>query len=246
MKRNFITIIAFASLLLSSTSCKFNMQDSRDIISVQGTGTVLAQPDMACVNIGFSYTKPTVSEAKAAAEQTLQSILEVLKQENVEDKFMKTVSLNYDTEYEYRNGRRYRVGQRVQQTILVTINDIVNSPERLSSILNKVTIADNVEVRNISFDIENKTELYKRSRELAYQKALDKARQYAELSNRDLGEVISISEAGSQDVAQNRVVTNFARSMKLEAVAEADESGVILPTGEQGISTVVSVVFSLD
>lgn len=246
MKRNFFAIIVFTSLLLSLASCNLNMQERRDRISVLGTGTVLAQPDMARINIGFSYTKSTVSEAKTAAEQTLQRILGILRQENVEDKFVKTVILSFDTEYEYRKGRRYRIGQRVQQTILVTINDMVKSPERLSSVLNKITTIDNVEVHNISFDIENKTELFKRSRELAYQKALDKARQYAELSNRRLGKVLSVSEVESRDFIQNRAVQNVAANMKLEDEVTEDTFDVILPTGEQGISTEINVVFSLD
>lgn len=246
MKRIFFTVIVFTSLFLSLASCNLNMQESRDRISVLGTGTVLAQPDMARINIGFSYTKSTVSEAKTAAEQTLQRILGILRQENVEDKFVKTVDLNFDTEYEYRNRRRYRIGQRVQQTILVTINDMVKSPERLSSALNKITAIDNVEVHNISFDIENKTELFKRSRELAYQKALDKARQYAELSNRRLGKVLSVSEVKSRDFIQNRAVQNVAANMELEAEVTEDTFDVILPTGEQGISTEINVIFSLD
>lgn len=246
MKRIFFTVIVFTSLFLSLASCNLNMQESRDRISVLGTGTVLAQPDMARINIGFSYTKSTVSEAKTAAEQTLQRILGILRQENVEDKFVKTVDLNFDTEYEYRNRRRYRIGQRVQQTILVTINDMVKSPERLSSALNKITAIDNVEVHNISFDIENKTELFKRSRELAYQKALDKARQYAELSNRRLGKVLSVSEVKSRDFIQNRAVQNLAANMELEAEVTEDTFDVILPTGEQGISTEINVIFSLD
>lgn len=246
MKRIFFTVIVFTSLFLSLASCNLNMQESRGRISVLGTGTVLAQPDMARINIGFSYTKSTVSEAKTAAEQTLQRILGILRQENVEDKFVKTVDLNFDTEYEYRNRRRYRIGQRVQQTILVTINDMVKSPERLSSALNKITAIDNVEVHNISFDIENKTELFKRSRELAYQKALDKARQYAELSNRRLGKVLSVSEVKSRDFIQNRAVQNLAANMELKAEVTEDTFDVILPTGEQGISTEINVIFSLD
>ena len=246
MKRVFFTVFVLASLSLSSVSCNLNLQEGRDRISVLGTGTVLAQPDMARINIGFSYTKSTVSEAKTAAEQTLQRILAILRQENVEDKFVKTVMLNFDTEYEYRNGRRYKIGQRAQQTVLVTVNDIIKSPEKLSSVLNKITVIDNVEVHNISFDIENKTELFRQARELAYRKAVDKARQYAELSDRRLGKVLGVSEAGSGDFAQqNRAVYNLSANMK-ESIVEDAAFDMILPTGEQGISTEINVVFSLD
>lgn len=89
---------------------------------------------------------------------------------------MKTTLHNYDVKYDYRSGRRIQAGQRAQQTIVVTVNDMINNPERFLSILNKITAINKIEVRNIQFDIENKAELVKKSRESAYQKAFDKCR----------------------------------------------------------------------
>lgn len=243
MNRIFFTGIVFSFLLLSLVSCNLDVRENQDSVSVSGTGTVLAQPDMVLMNVSFSYTEPTMKEAKTAVEQTMQRILKILQEENVGDKFVKTVSLNYDVEYEYRNGRRIRLGQRAQQTILVTVNDMIKSPERLSSILDKITAINKVEVHNMVFDIENKTELFKQSRELAYRKAWDKARQYAELSNRKIGKVLTISEVGSRDVARTRA---FQKNLafKEEALYSADYAAV--PTGEQGISSEINVVFSLE
>ena len=145
-------------------------------------------------------------------------------------------------EYEYRSGRRVLLGQRAQQTIVVTVNDMINAPERFSSILDKITTIDKVEVQNIQFDIENKTELFKQSRELAYQKAFDKARQHAELSGRKLGTVMTISEAVSRDIMQTRAFQNNL-AFKEQALYSADNS--VIPTGEQGVSSEINVVFSL-
>ena len=174
----------------------------------------------------------------------MQQILAILKAENVEDKFLKTTSLNYDVEYEYRNGRRVTLGQRAQQTIVVTVNDMINTPERFSSILDQITSIDKVEVQNIQFDIEHKTELFKQSRELAYQKAYDKAVQYAELSGRRIGKVLTISEVVSRDVAQTRAFQNNLM-FKEEALA-MDSGGSGIPTGEQGVSSEINIVFSLE
>lgn len=243
MNRKLLAGTAFSIMLVLLTSCNPNVQQSQDSVSVSGIGTVLAQPDMVLMNIGFSHTAPTTKQAKTAVEQTMQRIMTILKEENVEDKFMKTTSLRYDVEYDYRNSRRVLLGQRAQQTIVVTINDMVNAPERFSSILDKITAIDRVEVQNIQFDIENKTELFRESRQLAYQKAFDKARQYAELSGRTIGKVMTISEAVSHDIAQARAFqNNFA--YRDEAFSTAGQSA--LPTGEQGVSSEINVVFSLE
>lgn len=243
MDKKRFTGIAFLLMLFLVTSCSLKVEESQDSVSVSGIGTVLSQPDMVLMNIGFSHTAPTTKQAKTAVERTMQQILEILRQENIEDKFIKTISLNYDEEYEYRNGRRIRLGQRAQQTIIVTLNDMVNAPERFSSILDKLTAIDKVEVQNIRFDIENKTELFKQSRELAYQKAYDKASQYAELAGRKIGKVLSISEVVSRDVAQTRALqSNMA--FKEESLVRSDYSAV--PTGEQGVSSEINVVFALE
>lgn len=243
MNKIFFTSIALLIMLFGIISCHLKVQENQNSVSVSGIGTVLAQPDMVLMDIGFSHTASTTKEAKKAVEQTMQRILKILQEEKVEDKFLKTTSLNYDLEYEYRNGRRIKLGQRAQQTIVVTINDIINTPERFSSILDKITAIDGVEVQNIRFDIENKTDLFKQSRELAYQKALDKARQYAGLAGRKIGNVLTISEAVSRDVAQTRAFqSNLA--FKEEALSMSDDSGV--PTGELGVSSEVNIVFSLE
>ena len=243
MNNKLFTGTAFLFMLFAMISCNLKVQQGEDSVAVSGIGTVLSQPDMVLMNIGFSHTAPTTKEAKTAVEKTMQQILKILKDENIEDKFLKTVSLNYDMEYEYKNGRRIKLGQRAQQTIVVTVNNLVKSPERLSSILDKITAIDKVEVQNIQFDIENKTELFKQSRELAYRKAFDKARQYAELSGRRIGKVLTISEAVSRDVAQTRMFQSN-RAYKEEALFSADQSAV--PTGEQGVSSEISIVFSLE
>jgi len=215
------------------------IQESQNSVSVSGIGRVLAQPDMILINISFSHTAPTTKEAKKVLEQKMQRILKILQEENVEDKFMKTTSLNYGVQYDYRNGQMIRIGQRAQQTIVVTINDIVNTPERFSSILDKITTIDRVEIQNINFDIEDKSELFKQSRELAYQKAFDKAAQYAELSGRKLGKVLTISEGISQDVAQTH-------NIKQQVLSITADSSIPLPTGEEGITTEINVSFSLE
>ena len=243
MNKNFFTGIAFSLMLLLVTSCNQKVQENQNSVSVSGIGTVLAQPDMVLMNVSFSHTAQTTKEAKKAVEQTMQQILKILQEEKVEDKFVKTISLNYDVEYDYRSGRRVRLGQRAQQTIVVTVNDMINAPERFSSILDKITAIDKVEVQNIQFDIEHKTELFKQSRELAYQKAFDKAQQYAELSNCKIGKVLSISEAISRDIIQTRAFqNNFA--FKEEALSMSDNGSV--PTGEQGVSSEINIVFSLE
>ena len=245
MNRKVFTGIAFSLMLFMLISCNTVVQESQSTISVSGIGTVLAQPDMVLIHVSFSHTAPTTREAKTAVERTMQRISQILQEENIEDKLVKTISLNYDIEHEWRNGRMVRIGQRAQQTISITVNDLVNSPERFPSLLDKITAIDRVQVGNIQFDIEDKAELFKQSRELAYQKAFDKAAQYAELSGRKIDRVMTISEAVSRDIAQSRMLTtsNVAFQAEVARGMLADDS--FLPSGERGVTSEINVVFLL-
>jgi len=234
-----LTAIAFSLMLVLLIGCNSKVQEIQNSVSVSGMGSVFAQPDMVRMTVNFSHTAPTTKEAKKAVEQTMQRILKILHEANVEDKFVKTISLEYDVDYDYKNGRRIWNGQRAHQRIVVTVNDMINSPERFSAILDNITAIDKVEVYNIEFDIENKAELFQQSRELAYQKAFDKANQYAKLAGRKMGKVLTISESASQDVAQNR----FANKACFEVETCGNAS---VPTGEQGVTSAINVVFSLE
>lgn len=245
MKRNlFITIVTTLTLLLFS-SCNSNKKENLNSITVSGIGTAIAAPDLAQININFSHTAPTTTEAKRKAEVTMEKILSILKAENIENKDIQTQYLNYRTEYEYRNGYRVKLGQRAEQRISINVNNLIEAPERLSSILDKVVAIDKVEVNYINFSIEDKSSLYKKSRELAYQKASEKAQEYAKLCGRKLGRVLTLSEYISNDVARAQNVRGINNYAKEEAVSVYMDAAHI-PTGEQNVTTEISVVFSLD
>jgi uncharacterized protein YggE len=238
MKKNTIktAIVLLAVFLLAGCILK---QDNQSTILVSGLGTVLVQPDMLQMNITSSYTAQTTQQAKREVDIRMQQIMSILKGDNIEDKDIKTVSLSYDRETEYINGRSVLIGQRAQQTIVVTINDIINNPNRLPELLDKLTAIDRVSIRNIVFDTKDKTELFRQSRELAYQKALDKANQYAALSGQKIVKALTISEERNRDVFRAVSQSNTAYG----DVTSAREAATPLPTGEQEITSEVTVTF---
>lgn len=242
--KTFHWMMAIAVLvLLSLASCRPDGQGNPNSVTVSGIGTVQARPDMAEMDVSFAHTAQTTREAKAAVEQKMRQVMDVLQSEKIESKDIRTLTLNYEVEYEYRGGRRIRIGQRAEQTLVVTVHDLIETPERLSSLLDKLVALDRVEVQNIRFDIEQKADLFKQSRELAYGKARDKAMQYAELCGRKLGKVLTLSESMGEDVARGQsLMSNIAAESK--AYFAAGEA--LVPTGEQGVTSRVEVVFSLE
>lgn len=243
MKKIFFATMVASLALLPLASCRSDKQESQHSVTVSGTGTVTAQPDMVRMNVSFAHTAPTTKEAKAVVERTMREVIAVLQTEEVEDRDMETFALNYSADYDYRNRRWVRIGQRAGQSLVVTVKDLVGRPERLSSILDKLVLIDKVEILDIRFDIEQKADLFRQSRELAYRKALEKATQYAELCGRKLGKVRCLSERVSQDAAHiPSRMSNVAEESKFFLA----EDGSAVPTGDLAVTSEVEAVFSLE
>jgi len=241
MNKNKISVVFVLLAVFLLIGCNEKKQEDHSTVLVSGIGIVLVQPDMVQMNINTSYTAQTMQQAKREVDTKMQQIMNILKGDNIEDKDIKTVSLSYDREIEYMNGRTVLVGQRAHQAIVVTINDIVNNPNRLPELLDKLTAIDRVVITNIIFDTKDKTELFIQSRELAYQKALDKANQYAELSGHKIVKALRISEERNRDILRVSALSNVA----YDGAGYSTEASQV-PTGEQEVITEIIVTFLME
>lgn len=232
--------IGISSCALVASSNQSRTASAPHSITVQGMGQVHAQPDVATVNLSISHTAPTTQEARGVVGATVHSLLGELKRLGVEDSQIQTRWLNYHTEYEYRDRGRVLLGMRASQSLSIRVADLDQQPERLSAILDKMSKLEHTELEGVYFDIKNKEELYKQSRELAYNKAKAKAEQYARLSGKRLGAVLTLTEGRNDDVGQSYKV---ARSYAGEAMSMQSHS---VPTGEQSVTTEVTISFALD
>lgn len=241
MKSKLFGICVFMPFIVFLASCNNNnFQYNRSTISVLGTGVVLAQPDTIQMSITLSKTAQTTKTAQEEVSKMVRQALAILKDANIEDKDISTASLTFRSEYEYTN-RRILVGQKAEQKITFYINNINIDNEKVSEIIDKLININGIELNQINFNVKDTTEYFIKSRELAFQKAVEKANQYAELSNLKIIKVLSVSEDGTPQVSPRRMLTQ-------NAIIEADSlssTSSVLPMGELEITTKIIVVFLL-
>jgi uncharacterized protein YggE len=221
-------------------ACNSGGKNNEGIISVSGIGTVVAPPDTVQIYLYFKNVSETAEEAKKAVGESVQKVLDILKTENITNNNIQTLSLSYGTENEYRDGRVVYAGQRAEQNIVIMIDDIINSPEKLPIILDKLVGISNTSVNNIQFSVKDKTEFFKQSRELAIQKALEKAEQYAGLSGKKITGVQNINESNGRDA---RIVQ--AKKNTASVSADYDSGYSNIPAGEQEITTEIRVEYKI-
>lgn len=218
-------------------------QKNPSTVSVFGTGTVYVKPDMVQMNIQLSKTASSTKLAQEEVGKMIRQALEILNSSGIADKNIVTSSLIFRPEYEYSYSRHKLVGQTAQQAITFSIDDIQQDNAKISRIIDQLVQINGLELNQINFSVKNNTEYYITSRELAFQKASEKAKQYADLSGCKVIKVLSISEdGGSTDIGHNRMVAQNA----FISESTSDMSSTILPSGELQITTKILAEFLLE
>jgi len=233
----FFILIAVLALSCNNENDKQN----QSTISVFGTGTVSAQPDVIGMSIMLSNVAQTTKRAQEEVSKMVRQVMKILKDANIEDKNINTASLTFSSEYEYAP-RRILIGQRAQQSITFSIENIGDDTEKASSIIDQLIQINGIELNHVNYSVKDTTEYYIKSRELAFQKAVEKANQYAELSKLRIIKVLSVSDQGTRQIS---ALGNGFRQFADEMVLSADKTSTVLPIGELEITTNILVVFLL-
>jgi uncharacterized protein YggE len=244
MKKRYFWVYVLVLIVVFTAGCnKETERQDQSTISVFGTGTVSVQPDIIQMSITLSNVAQTTKKAQEEVNKMVKQALNILKEAKIEDKNINTASLTFSSEYEYTN-RRTLIGQRAQQTIIFSIENITNDAEKASWIIDQLIQINGIELNQVNYSVKNTAEYYVKSRELAYQKAVEKANQYAELSKLKIVKVLSISDQGAQHVSpqSNRFYRQLAEDTLFSSDAKASTA---LPIGEMEITTNISVSFLL-
>ena len=220
MRRPIIALLAVAGLTLSACAAGTAVGSNPPVaaqpnitvnnpgadqsgISVSGTGEVTGTPDTLSVDIGVSVLGKTVADAVAEAADKADALINVLKDQGVEERDITTANYSIYPEYDYRGNTERLVGYRVNNTVRVKIRDL----DRAGDIIDAAVAA---------------------AREAAWNDALAKARQLAELSGQPLGPVISITETVSRPPTPVFFEGDFAATRVASTPIEPGTSSVTI------------------
>lgn len=213
-------------------------------ISVSGDGKVSAKPDMVQLNIGFQEKASTSKEALAKVNTKIESALKVLKDNGISDADIITSNLNVYTEYDYSNGSRKILGQQASETLEVKIKKIDDKATKAVKVIDELSSIDNLQMNSINFDIEDKTKLFSQARELAFNKAKQKAEELAKLSKVKLDKPVSISDS-TYDIAPVTRYSNVAQ-FKTVALEDSAAGGSQISSGQMDITANLSILWGIE
>ncbi|MFD9885700.1 SIMPL domain-containing protein [Streptomyces alboflavus] len=216
--------------------------DSRDdptptpsTVTVTGTGSASAVPDLAVVGMAVEVTAPTAEKALAAQHAAANALLGALRGQQVAERDVRTDSLELSAVYEDGGGggTSKLTGYRAAQSFSVKVRE----PRRTGRVIKAAVAAagDAVRVNGVTFDLADARPLRAKAREAAHADARSKAEHYAALTGRELGRLVSLTEAESGN----------PRPLTVSPSAFAKQEGVPVAPGEIQDSVSVVAVYEL-
>ncbi len=202
-------------------------------VTVTGTGTANGAPDTLSVQFSVNVTRPTVQEALDAQAFVAKRLFNALRKDGVAQKDIQTTDLSLDRHYDnHGNVTGYDASESVQ----AKISPLSEAGKAISA--GATASGNNISVGSLSFDIAHDAALVTRARSAAFADAMQKAQQYAGLSDRSLGRVEKISERISEPNPEpiyydHRLAANSAAA------------SVPLRAGRQALTVNVTVVWEL-
>jgi uncharacterized protein len=201
------------------------------VITVNGHGTVEGTPDVLTITLGVSTHGTAAKEALDTNNARAAALIQTLKDGGVESKDIQTSNLNIYPTFD-KDGRRI-TGYNVDNTVTARLKNL----EIAGALIDFAAgvVGDDIRVNGIAFSIDDTSDLVAAARADAVKKAMDQAKQLADASDVELGDLRSIEE----------VARDLPRPV-YEQYAEADvASRVPLEPGSQELSVDVVVVYAI-
>lgn len=206
-------------------------------IKVDGQGMASAQPDIAGLRLGVSVLADSVAEARTQAAESMDAIIQSLRDNGVDEDDIQTQQLQIAPEYDFRDGERLLRGFRVTNIVSAKVRDI----DATSQVVDDAVAAGGNDVRidSIAFTIDDPSQLETEARREAVEDARSRAETLADAAGVSVGDPIAITESISP--APRPV---FLERIAADAAQEAPETPI--QPGELDVVVNVSVTWSIE
>ncbi|MDA3802505.1 MAG: SIMPL domain-containing protein [Patescibacteria group bacterium] len=196
MKKSQVFLVSLGILVLAGVAITSvimaNKVDREDRFSVNGSGTVYAKADIANISIGLrTETMETAAMATEENVSKMNEIIKAVKELGVEEKDIKTSNYSLNPIYDWtEDDGRVLQGYQVYQSVDLKIRDLAS----IGDIISETTQKGANQVGSINFTIDDEYELKNKAREMAIEKAKEKAEIIASQTGMKLGDIKNVIE----------------------------------------------------
>jgi hypothetical protein len=232
MHRAALPLLATATIALAGCSAAATPPGaaSPPAITARATGTVVAAPDTASVELGVETRDRTATAALAANSERANAVIGVLQGAGVAPADIRTSRLSVYPTTAPETGRI--TGYEVSNQVTATLHDIAAAGAMIDQAA--AAAGDAIRVQTINFSIADESAARAEARADAVRRALAQAQQLADAAGVGLGPVRSIVEVGSEQPPT-----------PYRAEADLARQAVPVQPGTQELSVTVEVVHDI-
>ncbi|MCX6754473.1 MAG: SIMPL domain-containing protein [Candidatus Nomurabacteria bacterium] len=215
-----------------------------NVISVSGTGDILAVSDIASLTVNLNKEGKTAKEAQTLLNESITKTLAYLKEQKIEDKDIKSEYGGLSPKYSYGQvaclvypcptQEPKIIGYTAMQSITIKIRVVDNA----SIVRTGLTAIGVTDISGPTFSIDDE-EAFK---DQARSKAIIDAKAKAEVLSKELGVTLGKVVSFSENTGNNYGV--YAKTMAVDSLVSAPEAPV-LPKGENKITSNVSIAYEI-
>jgi uncharacterized protein YggE len=207
------------------------------LVSVSGSGEVKAQPDMAYLTLGVDARRPTLNDARAEVNATVEKILALTRELKIDPKHVDSTRLNVQPDYRWdeKNSQQVLLGYVVNRQVEIELRDL----DKLGPLLERAVSAGVNQVSSPRLDSSKRKELERQALASAVEDARLNADALARAAGARLGPVQNLSAGGGgpQPV--------FMQRNMIAAAPMADAAEKSYAPSEMNFSATVSAQYSL-
>jgi len=238
-----VAVVFLVSLTVwVSIDIQNKIKETKNTITVSDTGEIYAKPDLALTTFSVTTEGKQVSEALSKNTEKMNTVIDSIKSQGVEEKDLKTTSFNIYPRYEYQRveieiypyppGKRVLVGYEVIQSLEVKIRDMT----KIGGIIQEATDAGANQVGDLQLTIDKQDELKSQARKQAIEKAKTKAQELASQLGVNLVRIINFSESS---------VIPYYYGLEKAVGMGAGEEAPQIETGENKIEVTVTITYEI-
>ena len=215
-------------------------QERPRTLTMGGTGEATAVPDQLAFDLEVTLLRSDLETALDDASTKTRRVLTALAGQGVRRSDVQTTGLSMYPVYDYHSSgpptlRGYRVSQRAS----VLVRDLRSGGRVVSTAV--ATGGDDVRVSDLRLKVGDPDAVLAKARAAAVAEARDKAEQYAAAAGLELGDVVTLHEAGPRA----RAKTTLVRGYRLQAGTVDSAAALPIRAGKDTSKVSVQVVWQL-
>ena len=237
-KYAFAAFLMAAAIIFSAGWPAYSAERERDSISVTGSASAEAVPDMAVVSLSMTEYGKSAADARTAIAARIEKLNKLVLSMGIAAKDFKNSGYELAPNYVMEGNKRVQKGYAGTASFAVTVGNLAN----LGAVIDESAAKCSASVNNVDFGLQKRDQIERRLLSAAVKDAKERASVVAASGGRTVGALISanIGNAGAPSPMRGMMMKNFSGdAVSLAGVQTELSPGVIK------VSVSMNLVFEL-